>query len=205
MRIFICGTGTDIGKTLVCNWLCLHTKHSYWKPIQTGNIFDSDSKTIERISGAKIHPEVFSYTAPLSPHLSAELENREINLAKIILPDDKNLVIEGAGGVMVPLNKSYLIIDLIKYLRLPTLIVASSALGTINHTLLTIEALRGRNIEIKGVIMSGDLNQDNADAIEYYGNVDVVGQIPKLDRISKNDLLKIRPGKRLISIFEYVD
>ena len=106
---------------------------------------------------------------------------------------------------MVPLNKSYLIIDLIKYLRLPTIIVASSALGTINHTLLTIEALRGRNIEIKGVIMSGDLNQDNADAIEYYGNVDVVGQIPKLDRISKNDLLKIRPGKRLISIFEYVD
>lgn len=191
MRIFVTGTDTNIGKTIVCSWLCIHTGYSYYKPIQTGLVLDSDSKTLLTLAKTMIYPPVYEYNQPLSPHLAASINHDEIDVNKIRLPLDNNLIVEGAGGVLVPLNDKLLMIDLIKKFDIPTIIVASSLLGTINHTLLTIEALRSRNINILGVIMNGPLNDDNKKAIEYYAKVPVIAQIPKIVKINSKNLQNI--------------
>jgi len=191
MNIFITGTGTNVGKTLICSWLCLHTNYSYFKPIQTGAYDDTDSRIVCNLSSAKIYNETYIFKNPLSPHLAALLEDEEIDITKIQLPSDKNLIVEGAGGVLVPINKQYLMVDLIKRFDIPTIIVAVSQLGTINHTLLSLEALRSRSISILGVILTGKLDQSIADTIEFYGKVKVLAQIPYLSSINKKTLSEI--------------
>src|ERR1700734_940810 len=119
MQVFITGTDTDIGKTIICSWLCLHTRHEYFKPIQTGASEGTDTVTVTRLAGVTTYPETYLYQAPLSPHLASALENEEIILERIRLPSSKNLIIEGAGGLLVPINKHYMMIDLMKYLNLP--------------------------------------------------------------------------------------
>lgn len=191
MQIFISGTDTNIGKTIICSWLCVHTGYSYFKPIQTGTSQGSDSGLVHELSGANIHSEQFLYKDPVSPHLASKLVNEKIDLTKIILPQATNLIVEGAGGVLVPVNENYLMVDLIKQLKIPVIIVTSSRLGTINHTLLTIESLNKRNIKLLGVIINGIYNQDNTHAIEFYGNTKVLAQIPWLDNINRNSLKNI--------------
>lgn len=189
MRIFITGTGTDVGKTLISSWLCLKMGFDYFKPIQTGQ--STDSAQVRELSGTKIYPSIYSYQAPVSPHLAAALENEIIDPTKIVLPDEPNLIIEGAGGLLVPLNKNFLMIDLIQQLNVPVIIVAHSGLGTINHTLLSLEALRARNIAILGVILNGEINTPNKEAIEFYGKVKVLAEIPFLESISQQVLQDI--------------
>jgi dethiobiotin synthetase len=130
MSLFITGTDTNVGKTLVSSWVCLHTRRPYWKPIQTGTCEGSDSQAVARLSGVQIYPERYAFEKPLSPH--AACGNVDIILESL-KPPAEGLVIEGAGGVYVPLNKHHFLIDWVAQYRFPTLVVARSTLGTINH------------------------------------------------------------------------
>jgi len=187
----------------------------YWKPIQTGVETDDDTAEVQRL-GCCSDEEVLSrgvrLARPLSPHLSARLSGCRIELAPLVEniayePTDHRWVVEGAGGVLVPLNESQLMIDLIAALRLPVVVVARTTLGTINHTLLTIEALRARHTTIAGVVAVGDRNQANRDAIEQYGRVAVVGELPRFDPLTPPTLAawalaELDHEKRLARWFE---
>lgn len=202
MRVFVTGTDTDVGKTTVCSWLCLHTDHSYFKPIQTGNTVSEDRSAVSALAtNVKTYTETYSFTQPFSPHLAARLDNDHIDVERIVLPQDENVIVEGAGGLMVPLNEEELIIDLIERLRLPVILVARTTLGTLNHTLLSLEALRQRDIEVLGVILNGESNDENKEAIEFYGNVRVLQTIPKMKNVSTDALKQIELGEELKIIF----
>ncbi|WP_339048758.1 dethiobiotin synthase [Candidatus Mesenet endosymbiont of Phosphuga atrata] len=189
MQIFITGTDTSVGKTLISSWICLHTGYSYFKPIQTGA--DKDSDVVSKLANSNIYEESYIYKNPLSPHLAASLENSSIDISRINLPKERNLIVEGAGGILVPINKIMFMVDLIKKLNIPVILVARSTLGTINHTLLSLEALRTRGISILGVILNGSHNQDNIKAIEFYGKVEVLASVPKLQEVSKKSLMQL--------------
>ena len=158
-KFFVTGTDTDVGKTLVSAILMTGLKTSYWKPVQSGREDMTDSGWIRSVTGFSDElfiPETYLLSQPLSPHASAMHDGVHIELKSFHLPDDEKyprLIVEGAGGVMVPLNESQLMIDLIKYLNLPVLLVARSTLGTINHTLLSLELLRRNGLEVLGVVM----------------------------------------------------
>lgn len=156
-RYFVTGIGTDVGKTYVSAVLCKTLKADYWKPIQAGGLHFKDSDYVKKFSGAKIHPEKYLLKEPLSPHAAAELENIHINLDEIVLPQTRNnLIVEGAGGLMVPLNnRGDLILDLIQKLELPVILVSRYYLGSINHTLLTLYMLKSKNIPVAYLIFNG--------------------------------------------------
>lgn len=187
-RFFVTGTDTGVGKTLVCALLAVGLDAGYWKPVQSGAGEGLDSVAVAEMAGlGKEHvvPETYVLREPLSPHLSAGLEKIRIDLDRLSLPGKPgSLIIEGAGGVMVPLNENSLIIDLIKKLSVPALIVACNRLGVISHTLLTVEALKTRGINILGVILNKGVNKDHKDSIEHYAHVPVLAQIEDLDRIN---------------------
>ena len=188
--LFITGTDTDVGKTTVAAALMLRYRElqvlKYWKPIQTGIEIDDDTQTVGEIGGcrdAEVHFAGIRLPRPLAPYLSAELSGTHISVADLITrvknePDSVRWIVEGAGGVLVPINESEFMIDLIAALGLPVLIAARTSLGTINHTLLTIEALRRRMLNVAGVVMVGLKNAANRDAIEKFGSVMVVDEIP---------------------------
>jgi dethiobiotin synthetase/malonyl-CoA O-methyltransferase len=184
--LFITGTGTDVGKTWVSSWLVLSLQADYWKPFQTGTKQGYDRDIVAQCApNATLHQSLYEFQAPLSPEAAARLENQRIDFDRIKLPpSSKPIIIEGAGGVLVPLTPEKLMIDLIETINLPVIIVASSALGTINHTLLTIEALRQRLIEPLGFIFSGHENRDNQEAISHYSSVPCLGQLPYLQKLS---------------------
>jgi dethiobiotin synthetase len=189
--IFITGTDTNIGKTLVSSWLCLHSRYAYFKPIQTGVGEGRDSDTVQQLSDTLIYPEAYVYQAPVSPHYAAELENEIIDISSIQLPTRERLIVEGAGGVLVPINDNVLMVDLMAQLNLPVILVSSSRLGTINHTLLSLEALAVRELTVLGVIMTGESNQSNREAIERYGHVEVLAHLPWLSEINQYALKNI--------------
>lgn len=199
-QIFISGTDTNVGKTLISAWIALHTGFSYFKPIQTGLNEGVDSCEVQRLSDVKIYPEVYVYKEPLSPHLAAKIENDTINIEKIILPQKNNLIVEGAGGVFVPVNNTYLMIDLIKKLGAPVILVSRTTLGTINHTLLSLEALRSRDIPVLGVIMNGEQNIQNGDAIEFYGRIPILAEFPNLEIVNNNALKNVALPQNLKQI-----
>jgi dethiobiotin synthetase len=177
-RIFVTGTDTDIGKTVASACLVRALNADYWKPVQSGLTEGRDCDTISALTGleeSRIHPSTYELQAPLSPHEAARLEGLSLDMNQFKLPTtDNNLIVEGAGGVLVPINESALMIDLIDQLGLPVVVVARSGLGTINHTLLTLEALRARNQNILGVIVSGPANPANVDAIRTYGKIKIL-------------------------------
>ena len=200
MQIFITGTDTNVGKTVVCSWLCLQASYDYFKPIQSGVSEGRDSLLVSKYSGAHVYPEAYCYQAPLSPHLAAAAEQETIDIHRIQLPPSNNLIIEGAGGVLVPIHSKILIVDLIKQLNLPVILVASSRLGMINHTLLSIEALRARDLTVMGVIVSGEPNEGSCRSIEEYGNTQILAQLPLLPEVSKTALSRVPLGLNLTSI-----
>lgn len=200
MRLFITGTDPDIGKTTVSSWLCLHTKAHYFKPIQTGAENQTDSQTVAKLSGTTVYPEAYLLERPVSPHVAARLANKKIDMSTISLPKVDRLVVEGAGGLFVPLNERDYIIDLIYFLKLPVILTASTRLGTINHTLLSLEALRKRHIPIMGVILVGDDPLDNAHEIETYGQIPILARLPFLPLVSKEALQKIPLTKSLSTL-----
>ena len=180
MKIFITGIGTDVGKTIASAIVVEALEADYWKPIQAGDIDNSDSHKIQRyISNDKtvIHNNSYKLNTPASPHYAAEVDGTKIELAKIIEPKtDNHLVIEGAGGILVPLNDSDCIIDLIQK-EYKTIVVSRHYLGSINHTLLTIEALKSRKISVAGIIFSGDENKATEEIIIKKTNCNYIGRI----------------------------
>jgi len=194
---FITGTDTDVGKSVVASWCMLHLDANYWKPTQSGLEPTTDTKVIQQITQypqTRFFEETYSLTQPLSPHEAAKRDGVEIDMDAFQLPEtDRPLIIEGAGGLMVPLNKTHYVIDLIKQLDIPAILVARSGLGTINHTVLSLEAMRARNINIKGVIMSGPKMPHNREAIEEYGKVPIIAEIDQLEDVTKDALLNIKP------------
>ena len=202
MNIFITGTDTNVGKTLISSWIALHAKFAYFKPIQTGLNQGSDSQQMKELSNAKIYPEVYAYQDPLSPHLAARIKNDTIDIEKILLPKEDNLIIEGAGGVLVPINDKYLMVDLIKKLGAPVILIARTTLGTINHALLSLEVLRSHNIPVLGVIMNGEQSLDNSNAIEFYGGAPILAEFPKLESVDIHTLKSVELPKKLQQLFK---
>ncbi|HEY9679686.1 MAG TPA: dethiobiotin synthase [Drouetiella sp.] len=188
---FITGTGTDVGKTVTSGVLLTGLDAKYWKPIQSGE--PSDTEFLRRateLPDDTFFPERHKFEHPVSPHLAASLSGRKIELSDFELPEhpDSHLIVEGAGGLLVPINDRDLMIDLIEHLKLPVILVAHSGLGTINHSLLSIAALNERKIPILGVVMNGDANESNKQAIEHFGKVPVIAQCERLSEINKGEL-----------------
>jgi dethiobiotin synthase len=183
----VTGTDTGVGKTVVSAILCARLGAGYWKPIQTG--METDSATIRKwMPSTEVFREAYSLAEPLSPHAAAKMEGIEISLAKIVASKPnclRPMVIEGAGGVLVPINDRDFIIDLLAALKFPAVVVSRSGLGTINHTLLTLSALRAKQIPIAGVVMVGESNAKNRETIESFGNVQVIGEVPICSEISR--------------------
>lgn len=180
LKVFVTGTDTGIGKTLISAMLAKVWGAHYWKPIQAGTDPSTDSITVaDWIGKEKVLPERYVLEAPRSPNQAAEREKLNIKLSDFELPRvDTALVVEGAGGLLVPINDQVMIIDLIKHLGIPAILVARSGLGTLNHTLLSIEALRAREIPILGVVLNGDAHEENARDIRLFGRVPIIGRMP---------------------------
>jgi dethiobiotin synthetase len=191
-QFIVTGTDTNVGKTMLASLLMASLpEYHYWKPIQSGLDTDIDSEIVQRQSGCepdRIFREAYRLTEPLSPHLSSKIDGVVIQPDRLALPTNNNLIIEGAGGVLVPINQKILMIDLFAEWKLPVVIATRSSLGTINHTLLTIEALRKRTITILGCVTIGDLNRENEEAISQFGNTTIVGRIPHLQTINASSL-----------------
>jgi dethiobiotin synthase len=200
MNVFVAGTGTDVGKTTVAAWLCLHAKADYWKPVQTGSRLGRDAETVARLTDARCLPEAVLLPEPLSPYEAASLAGVRIEPNAIRLPGtDRPLVVEGAGGLLVPLNGTTLLVDLIARLGLPVILAAHSSLGTINHTCLSLEALRARDIPTLGVILSGEPNPANREAIERFGRTAVLAELPWLDPLDRAGLARIKPSAECLT------
>lgn len=193
-RFFVTGTDTGVGKTVVSAILAAGRKAAYWKPVQSGLEEPTDTGWVRRVTGLPDHlfiPETYRLNRPLSPHVSAALDGVTISLAAFELPDPDTfprLVVEGAGGVMVPLNGTHLMTDLMRHLNLPVLLVARSGLGTINHTLLSLEKLVRSGLDVFGVVLNGPKNQLNKQAIETYGRIRVLAEVEPLAVIDGRSL-----------------
>ena len=215
--LFVTGTDTGVGKTLVSAALMHRFRRvpglRYWKPVQTGIEVDDDTAEALRSSGLAadraLHDGV-RLPRPLSPHLSASLAGSSIAVAGLIeiasrQDPSAHWIVEGAGGVLVPLNERELMIDFMSVLGLPVVVVARSTLGTINHTLLTLEALRARALSIAGVVLVGPTDVDNRVAIETHGRTTVIGELPWLDPLTPASLQEastaIAPGAVLDWVF----
>jgi dethiobiotin synthase len=194
---FVTGTDTDVGKTLVSAWLMTHLDAVYWKPVQAGAEPETDSITVRRlaeVAADRILPEIYLLPDAMAPHEAARRAGVTIEMAKLAPPATNRLLIaEGAGGILVPLTGDDYVIDLAAQLQLPILLVARSTLGTINHTLLSIEALRRRGLPLAGVVMNGPETPHNRAAIERYGDVDVIAEIPWLPSVTRATLREIEP------------
>jgi len=186
----IVGTDTGVGKTVFSAGLVGALGATYWKPVQSGLEEETDSQTVARLTGgARILPEAWRLKLPASPHISARAEGVEIDPSRLAPPDvDGPLIIETAGGVMVPLTDDTLTIDVLARWRLPVIVVARTALGTINHSLLTIEALRRRDIPIHGVAFVGDAQEAPQETIIRLGGVKALGRLPQLSPLSAQTL-----------------
>jgi dethiobiotin synthetase len=184
-RIVIVGTDTNVGKTVFSAALAGALGFSYWKPVQSGLEDETDSATVARLAGVasdKILPEAYRLRLPASPHIAARAERLVIDPTRLTPPADvKELIIETAGGVMVPLTDDLLTIDLLAAWGFPVVLVARTALGTINHSLLTIEALQRRHIPILGVAFNGDAEPAPQETIGALGRVKILGRLPRLD------------------------
>ncbi len=214
--LFITGTDTAVGKTVVAAALMCRFRDAirlrYWKPIETGVETDNDTETVRHLSGCS-GDEILAcgvrLPKPVSPHLAARWAGERIDLRALeaLRPNsDCAWLVEGAGGLLVPLNDSETMVDWIRMLRLAVLVVARSGLGTINHTLLTLEALRSRSLPAAGVLMVGEPNQDNREAVEHYGCVPMVGELPLLRPLTPESLAesarRLDPGGRLVEFLQ---
>lgn len=196
-KVFVTGTDTGVGKTVVSALLCSALDGTYWKPVQTGSREGTDRQTVRLLAGLMDEdeiPEVYCLPEPVSPHLAARWTGVRLRLGAVCrpqIPESKWLIVEGAGGVLVPLNDTEFMRDLIKCLGFPVVLVSRTAVGTINHTLLSLEALRHAEIEVLGVVLNGEENQDNREAIQHYGQVPILGWVPPLATISPQELRRI--------------
>jgi dethiobiotin synthetase len=193
---FVTGTDTNVGKTVLSALLVAALDAGYWKAVQTGASEGTDREAVQQwaeIDGERLPLERYRFDRPVSPHLASREAGVRIALEDFVLPaapKGQRWIVEGAGGVMVPLNERALMRDLMRHIAFPIVIAARTALGTINHTLLTLGALREARLPICGVALIGEENLENQRAIEQYGKVRVVGRIPILKTISRASLLE---------------
>jgi|SRR3954462_8762226 dethiobiotin synthetase len=187
--IVVSGIGTDVGKTVTSAVLVEALKADYWKPVQTGSVLSSDTQEVKRLisnTKSKFHPERYLLKQPMSPHAAAELEGVEIQMDQLNLPETTNhLIIEGAGGLMVPLNRKEFMIDLIQKFNAEVILVVKNYLGSINHTLLSIDALKHRKIKIMGIIINEDPHELSESIILQYSGLKLLGRIGKEPVIEK--------------------
>jgi dethiobiotin synthetase len=195
---FVTGTDTGIGKTALAALLVAALDANYWKPIQTGSIEGTDRETVRRLAEVpedRLAREAYCFEPPVSPHLAARQAGVRIRLDTLAWPPASESdaarawIVEGAGGVLVPINESETMIDLMRRFALPVVVASRSTLGTINHTLLTLAALRAARLEVRGVAFIGNENEENRRAIEHYGNTRVLGRIPWLETLNRAALL----------------
>lgn len=185
-KYFVSAIGTDSGKTLVSAILSEALGANYWKPVQSG--MPRDTETVQKLVSATVHfyPERYLLNTPASPHASAEIDGINIQLADFTLPECEKLVVEGAGGLMVPLNNDDLIIDLIAQLKLPLILVSNLYLGSINHTLLSASVLKQYNIPVAGIIFNGEPNPASESVILHKTGYRCLLKIPKLEKVDKD-------------------
>jgi dethiobiotin synthetase len=188
-RFVVTGTDTGIGKTIFAAGLTVALGACYWKPIQAGLDEETDVETVHRLTGATVLDEAYRLTTPCSPHRAAEIDGIDIDLKKLVVPKCKGpLIIEGAGGVLVPITRKFLFADLFATWQIPVILVARTALGTINHSLLSLEALRARAVPVHGVAFVGDGVEDSEMTIAEMGKVRRLGRLPVLPTLNRATL-----------------
>ena len=190
-RFIVTGTDTDIGKTVFAAALSGALGATYWKPVQAGFDVDGlgDSERVAQLAGVRTLPEAYRLTTPCSPHQAAAIDAVEIDAARVSLPRVVGpLVVEGAGGVLVPLTRDLLYAEVFARWELPVVLVARTALGTINHSLLSIEALRARGISVHGIAFVGEANEETERTICAMGDVRKLGRLPYLDPLNSETL-----------------
>ena len=200
--LIIAGIGTDVGKTVVSAVVCEALNADYWKPLASGlDAAKGDDESVAALiknGKDRVHPSTYRFKRALSPHIAAALEGETICLERLMLPaSDRPIVVELAGGVLVPLSDDYTNMELIARLDLPVLVVSRHYLGSINHTLLTIEALRARGVAIMGVVFNGAELPDSERIIERLGQVHIIGRIPELAEVSPETIRSVVPQLKL--------
>jgi dethiobiotin synthetase len=187
---FITGIGTEVGKTVASAIVTQALEADYWKPLQAGDLHQSDSMKVQSLidnDSSIFHPEAYRLNHPMSPHAAAERDGVEIDISLFEIPKtDNHLVIEGAGGLLVPLNKKDTILDLIANLKCKVILVSRHYLGSINHTLMSIELLKQRNISIKGILFNGNENKDTESIITEMTGIKALGRIDELEELNKS-------------------
>ena len=188
--IFVTGIDTNVGKTVISSILAQALHADYWKPIQAGNADGTDSLTAKKLISnpkSRIHPEAYNLEAPAVPAHAAHLEGVEIEPSQIVLPHTPNrLVVEGAGGLMVHLRRDFMVIDLIRQLKIPVMLVSKNYLGSINHTLLSIEAIQNRGIEILGVIYNGTRTNHMRELIHETTGIPEIGSVKTAESVDRH-------------------
>lgn len=204
IRYFITGIGTEVGKTITSAIITQALKADYWKPVQAGELNHSDRMKVENLidnNRSKFHPEAYRLNQPMSPHAAAERDGIKIDIASIKMPHtDNHLVIEGAGGLLVPLNDNDTILNLIEILNCEVILVSRHYLGSINHTLMSIELLKQRNIRIKGILFNGKENKDTESIITKMSEIEVLGRINELENLNKSVINSIAQDLKNILI-----
>ena len=185
MRLVVTGTDTDIGKTVFAAGLCGFLDASYWKPVQAGEPGDRD--TVAELAGVETLPEVYRLKLPASPHQAAAEQGITIDPDRLV-PPDADVVIEGAGGLMVPLTRQSLFLDVFARWQIPLILCARTALGTINHSLLSIAAIRARAIPLVGVAFIGEANDESESIITELGQVKRLGRLPPVKPLTRENL-----------------
>ena len=192
LRIIVTGTDTGVGKTVFAAGLTRLLDGVYFKPVQAGLEGETDTAVVQRLSALpddRMLPEIWRLRTPASPHLAAERDGITIDPRELILPRvDRPLIIEGAGGLMVPLTRNLLFIDVFKSWGAPVVLCARTTLGTLNHTLLSLEALQRRAIPILGVALIGDAHDSNESTLAQMGRVPILGRLPHLDPLTQKCL-----------------
>ncbi|MGB3802469.1 MAG: dethiobiotin synthase [Sphingopyxis granuli] len=186
-RFVVTGTDTGIGKTVFTAALAGALGTAYWKPIQSGLEDETDSEVVARLAGVPVRPEAYRLVTPASPHLAAEIDGVAID-PDALTPPAGDLIVEGAGGVLVPVTRTLLYADLFARWRIPLIVCARTGLGTINHSLLTIEALRARGVPIHGIAFVGDAVEDSEAIVAKIGGVRRLGRLPRLDPLTGETL-----------------
>jgi dethiobiotin synthase len=189
--VFVTGTGTGVGKTVLSAALTLARGASYWKPIQTGP--ESDTAEVQRLTRCQVLNHGVRLPEPVAPYLAARRAGMRVTVADALAfaPTGGDWVVEGAGGVLVPINETEMMLDLMERLALPVIVAARTMLGTINHTLLTLDAIRSRGLTVERVVMVGDRDRDNREAIETFGRVKV-DELPWMEPLT-NEALRCHP------------
>jgi len=190
-KVFVTGIGTDIGKTIVASVLTEALQADYWKPIQCGSLELTDTERVKRLVDSKqsvFHPEAYRLKSPVSPHYAAEIENKKIHWGRLKVPETENtLVIEGAGGILVPFNyKGETMLDMAKSWDTEVVVVSRNYLGSINHTLLTLKILQDSGVKVLGLIFNGESNPSTEDVILKTTKVPLLGRIKEEYEFTKD-------------------